>query len=176
MISFFLSLLVCFFIQHSAFFITKGYLFASSKVKVKAAQSCPTFCDPVDSMEFSRPEYWSGLSSVQFSHSVVSDSLWPHGLHSPWNSPGQNTGVGSLSLLQGIFSNPEIEPWSPALWADCLPAEPQVKPEYWSGKPIPSPAHLPNPGVKPGSPALQEHSLQTELWGKPEKLIQFCKV
>ena len=21
----------------------------------------------------------------------------------PWNSPGQNTGVGSLSLLQGIF-------------------------------------------------------------------------
>ena len=42
------------------------------------------------------------------SHSVVSDSLWPHGL----NSPGQNTGVGSLSLLQGIFliqgSNPGL--------------------------------------------------------------------
>ena len=34
---------------------------------------------------------------------VVSDSLWPHELCSPWNSPGQNTGVGSLSLLQGIF-------------------------------------------------------------------------
>ena len=33
------------------------------------------------------------------SHSVVSDSLQPHGLYSPWNSPGQNTGVGSLSLL-----------------------------------------------------------------------------
>ena len=27
----------------------------------------------------------------------------PHRLYSPWNSPGQNTGVGSLSLLQGIF-------------------------------------------------------------------------
>ena len=44
------------------------------------------------------------------SHLIVSDSLWPHGLYSPWNSPGQNTGVGSLSLLQGIFptqgSNP----------------------------------------------------------------------
>ena len=44
--------------------------------------------------------------------SVVSDSLWPHGLYSPWNSPGQNTGVGSLSLLQGIFptqgSNPGL--------------------------------------------------------------------
>ena len=37
------------------------------------------------------------------SPSVVSDSLWPRGLYSPWNSPGQNTGVGSLSLLQGIF-------------------------------------------------------------------------
>ena len=37
------------------------------------------------------------------SRSVMIDSLWPNGLHSPWNSPGQNTGVGSLSLLQGIF-------------------------------------------------------------------------
>ena len=36
-------------------------------------------------------------------HSVVSDSLLPHGLYSPWNSPGQNTGVDSLSLLQGVF-------------------------------------------------------------------------
>ena len=37
------------------------------------------------------------------SHSVVSDSLWSPGLSSPWNSPGQNTGVGNLSLLQGVF-------------------------------------------------------------------------
>ena len=40
----------------------------------------------------------------------MSDSLRPHGLYSPWTFPGQNTGVGSLSLLQGIFptqgSNP----------------------------------------------------------------------
>ena len=46
------------------------------------------------------------------SRSTVSNSLWPHGLFSPWNSPGQNTGVGSLSLLQGIFptqgSNPGL--------------------------------------------------------------------
>ena len=38
---------------------------------------------------------WKLLSSVWLFH--------PHGLYSPWNSPGQNTGVGSLSLLQGIF-------------------------------------------------------------------------
>ena len=43
-------------------------------------------------------------SAVQSaSHSVMSDSLRPHGLHSPWNSLDKNTGVGSLSLLQWIF-------------------------------------------------------------------------
>ena len=40
--------------------------------------------------------------------SVVSSSLQPHGLYSPWNSPGQDTGVGSLSLLQGIFPTQEL--------------------------------------------------------------------
>ena len=50
----------------------------------------------------------------------MSHSLRPHGLYSPCNSPGQNTGVGSLSLLQGIFPTQ-----SPALQADSLPAEPQ---------------------------------------------------
>ena len=47
------------------------------------------------------------------SHSVVSDSLHPWGLYSPWNSPGQNTGVGSQSLIQEIFptqgSNPGLQ-------------------------------------------------------------------
>ena len=46
------------------------------------------------------------------SHLVVSNSLQPHGLYSRWNSPGQNTGVGISSLLQGIFptqgSNPGL--------------------------------------------------------------------
>ena len=44
------------------------------------------------------------------SRSVVSDSLRPHGLYCPWNSPGQNTGVGSLSLLQQIFPTQESNP------------------------------------------------------------------
>ena len=42
----------------------------------------------------------------------MSDCSWPHGLYSELNSPGQNTGVGSHSLLQGIFptqiSNPGL--------------------------------------------------------------------
>ena len=45
---------------------------------------------------------------VCVSHSVVSDSLQPHGLKPTrlvwlWNSPDKITGVGSLSLLQGIL-------------------------------------------------------------------------
>ena len=43
---------------------------------------------------------------------VMSNSLWPHWLYSQWNSPGQNTGVGNLSLLQRTFptqgSNPGL--------------------------------------------------------------------
>ena len=42
----------------------------------------------------------------------VSDSLRPYGLYSARNSLGQNTGVGSLSLLQRIV-HPGIEPRSP---------------------------------------------------------------
>ena len=59
------------------------------------------------------PLGWTDLISLQSkglsseneseSHSVMSNSFRPHGLYSPWDSPGQNTGEGSLSLLQGIF-------------------------------------------------------------------------
>ena len=44
--------------------------------------------------------------------SVLSDSLRHRGLYSPWNSPGQHTGMGSLFFLQWIFptqgSNPDL--------------------------------------------------------------------
>ena len=45
----------------------------------------------------------------------MSDSLRPHGLQPtrllcPWNPPGQNTGVGSRSLLQGIFPTQGLNP------------------------------------------------------------------
>ena len=48
--------------------------------KVKVAQSCPTLCDPMDC------------------------------IYSPWNSSDQNTGVGSHSLLQGIFPTKGSKP------------------------------------------------------------------
>ena len=66
---------------------------------------------------------------VKVKQKVAKPTLRPYGLYSPFNSPGQNTGVGNLSLLQGNLPNPEIEPRSPALWVDSLPSEPQGKPK-----------------------------------------------
>ena len=60
--------------------------------------------------------------------SVVSDSLWPYGLYSPWNSPGQNIGVVSLSFLQGIFPTQGLNPGLP----HCRWILYQLS---WSGKP-----------------------------------------
>ena len=72
------------------------------------------------------------------SHSVMSNSLGPQGLNSPWNSPGQNTGVESITFPSpGDLPNTGIKPRSPALQADSLPAESQEycdldAQEYWS--------------------------------------------
>ena len=62
--------------------------------------------------------------NVSESHSFVSDSLRSHRLYSPWNSPGQNTGVGNFSLLQGIFPTQRS---NPGLSHCRLPAEPPGK-------------------------------------------------
>ena len=43
----------------------------------------------------------------------ITDFLRPHELYSPWNSPGQNTGVGSHCLLQGIFPTQGLNPGLP---------------------------------------------------------------
>ena len=59
-----------------------------------SSDNCPTLC-------------------AVLSYLVMSDSLQPHGLYSPWNSPGQNTGVSSRSLFQGIFSTQGSNPGLP---------------------------------------------------------------
>ena len=54
------------------------------------------------SLKTNQPEQNELLGTEQLesdSCSAVSDSWWPHGLYSPWNSPGQNPGVCSHSLL-----------------------------------------------------------------------------
>ena len=59
--------------------------------------SLPPTCFHPFLLHFTKPILH--FNSESESHSVVSNSVWPHGLYSPWNSPGQNTGVGSLCLL-----------------------------------------------------------------------------
>ena len=96
------------------------------------------------------------------SHSIVSNSLWPYRLHSPRNSLGQNTGVDSLSFLQGISPTRGLNPGLPhcgQIFTSWATREAQ---EYWSGQPIPSWEDLPNPGIEPESPVLQVDSLSTE--------------
>ena len=68
---------------------------------------------------------WSG------SRSVVSYSLQSHGLYSPWTSPARILEWVAFPS-PGELPNPGIEPRSPALQADSLPAEPQGKPNiFW---------------------------------------------
>ena len=100
-----------------------------------STQPCPTLCYPLDCSlpgssvlgDFSRQEYQSGLPCPPpgdllnprikpQSPTLQVDSLLSE-------SPGKprNTGVGSLSLFQGIFPTLGIKLGSPALQADYLP-------------------------------------------------------
>ena len=68
-----------------------------------------------------------------FSHSVMSNSLWPHGLQParllcPRNFPGKNMGVGCHSLLQGIFLIHGVNLCLLHWQADSLPLSHQVSP------------------------------------------------
>ena len=106
--------------------------------------------------------WWSESESC----SVVTDSLLPHGLYRPRNSPGQNTGVGCHSLLQGIFP---IQGLNTGL-SHCrhsLAAEPQGKPKNTGMGSLSSHIGSSQPRNWTGSPALQADSLPTELSGKP---------
>ena len=51
------------------------------------------------------------------------------------------------------------------------------RPEYWNGRPFPSPGDLPNPGIKPKSPTLKVDSLQAEPQGKAKgETIKFYHI
>ena len=70
---------------------------------------------------------YQGRPKICDSHSVVSNSLPPHELYSPWNSPGQNMGMGSLSLLQWIFPTQGLNRGLLHCRWIFLPAEPKGK-------------------------------------------------
>ena len=104
------------------------------------------------------------------SRSVISNSLWPHGLYSPWNPPGQNTRVGSLSLLRGIFptqwSNPGLPHCRWILYQLSHKGSPRIL--EWVAYPFL--LQQISLGIELGSPVLQADSLPTELSGNPYTL------
>ena len=83
---------------------------------------------------------------------VTQSSLtpWDHVLYSPWNSLGQNTGMGSFSLLQGIVPTQGLNPGLPHCRQILYQLSHKEAQEYWSGWPIPSPVDLSDPGIEPG--------------------------
>ena len=94
--------------------------------------------------------------------SAMSDSSWPHGLYSPWNSPGQNTGEGRLFLLQGIFPTQGLNPGLPhcrwILFQLSHKGSPRILEWVSYSSSVSS-----RPRYRTGSPALQVDSLPTEL-------------
>ena len=72
------------------------------------------------------------------SGSVISDSLWPHGLYParflcPWNSPGKNTEVGCHSILQGVFPTQGWNPGLPHCRRILYHLSHQGRPKWWTG-------------------------------------------
>ena len=88
-------------------------------------------------------------------------------MDSPWNSLGQNTGVGSLSLLQGIFPTKGLNPGLPHCRRILYQLSHKGSPRILEWVAYPFSRGVPDPGIELGSPALQVDSLPSELSGKP---------
>ena len=150
-------------------------------MKVLFPQSCPTLCDPMDSIALqvplsvgcSRQEYWSGLllpspgdlpdSGIEpGSPALQADSS----LSEPSGKPPsiQFSSVQSLSHVQ-LFATP----WTVARQAPLFMGF--SRQEYWSGLPLPSPGDLPDSGMELRSPAWAGGFFITEPPGKPEQEI-----
>ena len=95
---------------------------------------------------------WAELSTSNYRQVIQScPTLWDP-MDYTRNSPGQNTGMVSRSLLQGNLPNPGIKSRSPTLQADSLPAEPQGRPK--------------NTGVGNLSLLQQSFPTQESNWGR----------
>ena len=104
----------------------------------------------------------------------MSDSLQPHQLYSPWNSPGQNTGAGKSFPSPGDLPNPRIEPRSPTLQMDSLPAELQERVMDRGNKSL-------DPFLAQGETHVSSSSrllccLQTDSWFCSDHWIQWHKL
>ena len=95
----------------------------------------------------------------------------PWTIYSSWNSEGKNTGVGSCSLLQGVFPTKRLNPSLPHCRQMLYLQSHKGSPRILERAVIPSPADPPNPGTEPGSPELHTDSLPAELLGKPKNKV-----
>ena len=85
-------------------FLSLLFLLKSEQLHFPSVQQTPPWCrEMLFGMLLNVIIFFSLLESETESCSVLSDSLRLHGLSNLWNSPSQNTVVGSLSLFQGIF-------------------------------------------------------------------------
>ena len=114
-------------------------------------------------------EYWKARESK--SCSVVSSSLRHHGLYSPWHSPGQNTGVGSLSLLQGIFPTQGLNPGLPHCRGNLYQVNHQGRPRILERVAYPFSSGSSQPRNRRG--LLHCRWILYQLSGKPRKHISF---
>ena len=83
------------------------------KMKVKVAQSCPTLCHPMDNLQARILEWVAFPSQGDLPNPGIeprSPALQVDSLPAEPQGEPKNTGVGSLSLLQGIFPTQELNP------------------------------------------------------------------
>ena len=111
---------------------------------------------------------------VSESLSVVSNSLWPHGLYHPWNSPGQNTGVGSLALFQGIFPTQGLNPGLPHCRRLLYQLSHQGSPRMLECVACPFSIRSSDPGIECGLLHCRQILYQLSYQGSPN-LGQFCR-
>ena len=119
---------------------------------------------------------------VKWKSPVMSDTLWPLGLYTPWNSPGQNTRVDSHSLLQGIFSTQGLNPGLPHCRRILYPLSHQGSPFSSKGEkltafPCQVSGYKKLPTEQPSVPLLNVHtrsvtqqtnatSLRSQAWDR----------
>ena len=127
--------------------------------------------DKVSLSSFYREGKWgreTNLSKVKMPLSewkvTQSDSLWPRGLYSWWNSPGQNTGVGSCSLLQAIFPTQELDPGLPHCRKILYQLSHQGSPFSW----VQFSHSVMSNSATPWTAARQASLFITNSWSLPE--------
>ena len=113
---------------------------------------------------------WSILVKESESSSIVFNPLGLHGLCSPWNSPGQNTGGGSLFLFSRRSSqprNPGLRHWRQILYQQNYKGSPTIL--EWVAYPFSRESSWPRNQTRVC--CILGHSLPTELSGKPYRSL-----